>query len=106
YSRWIFQCKNVGRGTADRRAVSIGVLAKEVGLATVIKAHVVVVVTTGKFGDGATRYAQALARSSALQILLIDGEDLEQYAAKGPSHILNKCEEQARYICWLKRSQT
>jgi hypothetical protein len=62
-------------------------------------------VTTGKFGDGAARYVRALARSTSLQILLIDGEDLERYATQGPSYILNRLEEQARYNCWLKRSQ-
>jgi hypothetical protein len=105
YSRWVFQCKNVGRGADDRRAIRVGVLANEVGLAEVLKAHVVVVVTTGKFGDGAAQYVRALARSTSLQILLIDGNDLEHYAAQGPSYILSRLEEQARYNCWLKRRQ-
>src|SRR5262249_3886830 len=42
FSRWTFQCKNISR-------VPLSDLAKEIGMATLLKAHVVVMVATGDF---------------------------------------------------------
>lgn len=67
YSRWLFQCKNTP-------TVDLADLAKEVGMARLLKGHVVVMVTTGRFARSVQDYADEMMRTDSLQIVLIDGK--------------------------------
>jgi hypothetical protein len=78
FSRWLLQCKNT-------RTISVAALAKEVGMAVLLKASVIVIVTTGRIPSTVEAYARELALSSALQAVLVDGELLARYREKGPA---------------------
>ena len=65
FSRWLFQCKNT-------RSVSLADLAKEVGMAVMLRAHVIVLVTTGRFAASVPTYATELMLANPLQVVLID----------------------------------
>lgn len=73
YSRWQIQCK-----AADR--ISFEAIAKEVGVAQVSLATVILIVSTGKMTDGAETYRKRIVRKTALNIAVIDGESLKQIA--------------------------
>ncbi len=79
FSRWLFQCKN------QVAPVSLTVLAKEIGMATLLRAQVVVILTTGVFAKSVIAYAREAAEATAIQIVLLDGESLANYRAKGPA---------------------
>jgi Restriction endonuclease len=98
FSRWLVQCKNA-------KTVHVDDLAKEVGMAVVLKAHVIVLVTTGNFTKTVTQYANGLASSSALQTVLIDRNVLQRYAASGGSAVIDWCRKTAYDVLALKRSQ-
>jgi len=77
FSRWNFQCKCItGR-------VSLGDVAKEVGLAIYSKAHVVAVVTTSDFSSEAFAYAREITQATHLQFLLVNGTVVRNYLDKG-----------------------
>lgn len=72
FSRWQIQCKNT-------RTVGIDDVAKEVGIATVrLKSNVIMVVTTGRFSSTARDYARDVIETTSLNVILLDGADLEQ----------------------------
>ena len=79
FSRWLFQCKN------QVAPVSLTVLAKEIGMATLLRAQVVVILTTGAFAKSVVAYAREAAEATAIQIVLLDGDSLANYRAKGPA---------------------
>lgn len=98
FSRWLIQCKNT-------KSVSVSALAKEVGMAVLLRAHVVVLVTTGKFSPAVSSYAVELATTSALQVVLVDGTVLERYKTSGGSAIRELFNSTARATLAVKRSQ-
>jgi len=99
FSRWLFQCKNqVSR-------VGLSVLAKELGMATLLKAQVVVIVTTSSFAASVRDFARQASESSAIQIILLDESSLNAYKAKGPRALRNELHGYARQALTLKRSQ-
>ena len=57
FSRWLFQCKNTA-------TVHLADLAKEVGLAVMLRAHVIVLVTTGRFSASVVDHANELAETT------------------------------------------
>lgn len=93
FSRWQVQCKNTGR-------VNLDDVAKEVGLTIQLKSNVVVIVSTGKIGNEARRYARTVVKDTHLNVALIDRTDLEQIAACPPmiADILNREASRAMQI--------
>lgn len=77
FTRWLFQCKNTP-------TVVVGDLAKEVGLASLVSAHVIVLVTTGRFVETVEEYAREVAETTHLQVVPIDGRLLDEYRIHGP----------------------
>lgn len=98
YSRWLFQCKNT-------KQVALADIAKEVGMAVYMKAHVVVMVTTGKFAGTVTNYAKGIAESTALQAILISGDLLKKYESAGAMPVIEALKVQAEGILAAKQSQ-
>jgi hypothetical protein len=99
FSRWLFQCKN------QRAEVPLSDLAKEVGMATLLDAHVVVMATTGKFRGSVRVYADELAATGHLQVVLIDGAILAAYATRGAAAVQATLHEHAQATMRLKRQQ-
>lgn len=99
FSRWNFQCKCVsGR-------VSLGDVAKEVGLAIYSKAHVVAVVTTSDFSSEAIAYAREITQATHLQFLFINGTVVRSYLDKGPVVLLDHVAANAASVMAQKRNQ-
>jgi hypothetical protein len=80
FSRWLFQCKNT-----PKSKVTVDVLLKEVGIATLLRAHVIVLVTTGSFAHTVVEAVQRLSQETPLQVVLIDGPVLRQFRKSGAS---------------------
>jgi hypothetical protein len=99
FSRWLFQCKN------QTSAVPLSDLAKEVGMATLLHAHVVVMATTGKFAGSVTHYAEELAATSPLQVVLVDGLMLRDYSNTGAAGLQHAFHRMAQGTMRLKRRQ-
>lgn len=100
YSRWLVQCKNT-----PATIIPLDVLAKEIGMAYLLKAHVVLLVTTGEFSSTLKCHAAGLAESSHLQVVLVDKHVLAEYKKKGISFLLSYLKEKARNTMKLKKSQ-
>jgi hypothetical protein len=98
FSRWLLQCKNTA-------SVGVAALAKEVGMAVLLKAHVVVIVTTGKFSAAVHSYANELAASGSLQAVLVDGATLDSYRRNGPQALRGFVHDYAGATLALKRPQ-
>lgn len=99
FSRWLFQCKN------QTAPVSLSVLAKEIGMATLLRAQVVVIVTTGTFAKSVVDYAREAAESTAIQVVLLDGTSLASYQAKGPTSLREELHQVAVSAMRRKRQQ-
>ncbi|UXT39760.1 restriction endonuclease [Agrobacterium tumefaciens] len=99
FSRWNFQCKCVGG------KVSLGDVAKEVGLAIYSKAHVVAVVTTSDFSSEAIAYAKEIAEATHLQFLLVNGTVVRNYLDKGATALLDYVASNAARVMAQKRGQ-
>ena len=95
FSRWQIQCKNTAR-------VSLDDVAKEVGLTHFLKSNAVVVVTTGKVGAEARRYANRVMADTNLAIVMLDGRDLASIG-ESPTRIVRAFEREARHAMNLKR---
>ncbi|WP_067677223.1 restriction endonuclease [Tsuneonella dongtanensis] len=100
FSRWLFQCKNT-----PTKALDVDQIAKEVGMALVLNAHVVVLVTTGRVGKVVQQFAAGIARSSALQCVLIDGAMLKAYKLSRGAGLLDALNKAAVGVLHLKRTQ-
>ena len=98
FSRWLLQCKNT-------KSVGVAALAKEVGMAVLLKAHVVVMVTTGKFSSSVVTYAEELASTGHLQAVLVDQEVLASYRSSGSRALRAHFQEIARRTLEAKRRQ-
>jgi hypothetical protein len=99
FSRWLFQCKNV-RGSVDLSA-----LAKEIGVAVLLRAHVIVMVTTGSFRRSVTEHAERLAETTATQAVLVDQRALADYEKGGAQSIMSFFHKYASQTMTLKKSQ-
>ena len=95
FSRWQVQCKNTAR-------VSLDDVAKEVGLTHVLKSNAVVMVSTGKIGGEARRYADRIMADSNLCVIMVDGDDLALIEAR-PAAIVDVFTREARYAMDLKK---
>jgi hypothetical protein len=99
FSRWNFQCKCISG------KVSLGDVAKEVGLAIYSKAHVVAVVTTSSFSSEALAYAREITATTHLQFLLITGATVRKYLDAGASVLLDHVASNAASVMIQKRGQ-
>lgn len=98
FSRWLFQCKNT-------KTVSLADLAKEVGMAVMLRAHVIVLVTTGGFASSVQTYARELMDTQHLQVVLIDRKTIRSYQRGGTSALVGYLHETAQTTMRLKRAQ-
>jgi hypothetical protein len=98
FSRWIFQCKNTAK-------VDLKVATREIGVADIVHAQVIVIVTTGKFTRDTPAVRAALAAATEKQLVLVDGKTLDRYRQNGPSALLRHFREQARETMEAKRAQ-
>lgn len=98
YSRWLIQCKNT-------ETVEVSDIAKEVGMAVVLKAHVILMVTTGRFTKTVQTYANGLATTSALQAVLLDHSVLKKYQTQGGNAVIEWLRHNAFGVLALKKSQ-
>lgn len=101
FSRWTFQCKR-HQGTGK---VSLGDVAKEVGLAIFTKAHVVVVVTTTGFSKEALNYAKEVQQTTHLQFLFVDGATVKRYLSDGQATLIDYVMGNAGHVMKDKSSQ-
>jgi len=97
FSRWQIQCKNSAQATLED-------IAKEVGIAQVIKANVILIVCTGRIGSAAVKFAQQTMKETNLYVALIDGKHLRQLESS-PAEIVNIMNGQASEAMTLKRPQ-
>lgn len=97
FSRWQIQCKNASQATLED-------IAKEVGLAQVIKANVVLVVTTGRIGSAARQFAERVMRETNLYVALIDGSHLRALR-DNPAGIASIMNAQAEGAMAIKKGQ-
>lgn len=100
YSRWIFQCKNT-----PTSAVDVEDLAKEIGLAVLLRAHVIVMVTTGRFTKIVKKYGDGVATETHLQVVLVDHAMLKQFREHGGERLIDIFRLQAREALSLKAAQ-
>lgn len=103
FSRWTFQCKRYDKSTKAK--IGLSDVAKEVGIALFVKAHVVVMVTTTNFSADAKKYADAMSEATPLQFLFIDGNAIESYLTKGKSSLLDHARKNAASVMAQKRAQ-
>jgi hypothetical protein len=98
YSRWLVQCKNTA-------SVDVHDVAKEVGMAVVLKANVIALVTTGRFTRALRTFCDGVAESSALQVALIDGDVLKKYRSLGGQALVDWLRASAYRVLTLKDPQ-
>ncbi len=101
FTRWQIQCKNTG-------TVHVDDLAKEIGLAVLLKSQVVTMVTTGKFSKTVTQHAKLINESTAMQVVTIDGHTLKQLAtspASSGAKLTIVLQAQASEVMLLKQQQ-
>jgi hemerythrin superfamily protein len=98
FSRWLFQCKNTS-------VVRLHDLAKEIGMAVLLRAHVVVLVTTGRFAQSVVTYANEIADTQNLQVVLIDKDAITRYRRGGPAALMDFLHGRAEATMRLKRGQ-
>lgn len=102
FSRWTFQCKRYEQGSK----VGLSEVAKEVGIALYVKAHVVVMVTTSAFSADARKYADVISEATPLQFLFIDGKAVETYLTEGKAALLEHARRNAGAVMAQKRKQS
>lgn len=95
FSRWQVQCKNTAR-------VSLDDVAKEVGLARFFNSNAIAIISTGKIGDDARRYANTVITDSNFCIVTIDGRDIARIASR-PAAIVDVFKREAHYAMNLKK---
>ncbi len=98
YSRWLLQCKNTSH-------LEVKDIAKEVGMAVVLNAHVIVMITTGTIGRTVRDFARGLAATTSLQAILVDGDLLSRYQNSGGAAVVDWLKETAYEVLSLKRNQ-
>ena len=95
FSRWQVQCKNTAR-------VSLDDVAKEVGLTHLLKSNAIVIISTGKIGRQARRYANKIMADSNLCIVMMDSNDLALIEER-PTSIVDVFSREAHHAMDLKR---
>ncbi|AMV24220.1 Restriction endonuclease [Gemmata sp. SH-PL17] len=100
FARWLFQCKK-------QNSVGRDILVREVGLASLMQAQVIVLVTWGKFKPTVQPFADAVTRSTASQVVLVNGDTVRRYLRRGggPEYLKQFFQEVARRNMAIKRGQ-
>lgn len=88
YSRWQIQCK-----ASDK--ISFESLAKEVGVAEITLANIILIVSTGTITSSAATYRGRIINKTPLNIVIIDGTSLDAIV-KNPSAISSILKAQAQ----------
>lgn len=101
FSRWTFQCKRIQAS----KKVSLGDVAKEVGIAMHMRAHVIVMVSTGGFTREAFAYAKEMTKASHLQFVFLDGDVIQDYLKNGSAALYKHVMTNARHVMSEKRHQ-
>src|SRR4030095_6387868 len=101
FSRWTFQCKNLPKKTR----VGVGDVAKEVGVAIYMRAHVVAMVTTSDFTPKAYDYAHEVTRGTQLPFVFISRGIVRKSLRGGPAVLWQHVTDNARTVMMEKRSQ-
>lgn len=99
FSRWLFQCKN------QVSAVGLSVLAKEIGMATLMRAQIVVIVTTGPFASSVRAFARQASESTGIQVILLDHQSLANYKTRGPQALRAELYAASLATLGIKRNQ-
>ncbi len=97
FSRWQIQCKNSAHATLED-------IAKEIGVAQIIRTNVIVIVTTGRIGDKAREFAERIMRDTHYQVILLQHSHLQQLR-KDPAAITEILRAQSEIAMTLKRNQ-
>lgn len=97
FSRWQVQCKNATEASLED-------IAKEVGLAQVIKSNVILIVTTGRVGSAARRFSEQVMRDTNLYVALVTGADLA-HLQDTPADIAAIMNRQAQGAMTIKKGQ-
>jgi hypothetical protein len=98
FHRWMVQCKNVPK-------VHVAALAKEVGMAVIYRAQVVLLITTGEFTATVRQHARQIAETSGHQAILIDNACLSVYINEGAPGLFRQFGQRARQILEWKAPQ-
>ena len=85
--------------------MSLDDVAKEVGLTHLLKSNAVVMISTGKIGDEARRYANRIMTDSNLCIVMVDGDDLSLIETR-PAAIVDVLTREARHAMDLKELES
>ena len=85
--------------------VHVAALAKEIGMAVIYRAQVVLLITTGEFTTTVVRDARQLAETSSIQAILIDKVGLATYIKDGAPGLFGLFEQRAREILGWKAPQ-
>ena len=88
FNRWQIQCKNTKSSTVED-------VAKEIGVAHLLKSTVILMVTTGTFSKPAVDFATKINETSHLNVILISGSELRSIA-KDLSRLFELLETKAR----------
>jgi hypothetical protein len=94
FTRWTFQCKHT------RGNVNVSQVAKEVGIATHMRSHVIVMVSTAGFSGPAMTFAAGVTKNTPLQFVMVKGEDLQKYLRSGADWLAKHVER------WVERNAT
>ncbi len=99
YSRWLVQCKNVTGNVGTPH------LLREYGLAMLLKAHVILLVSTGGFAEGMESLAAQIAETSHIQVVLISRAELDAFVRSGRAVFVELIKRQSMDVLRLKRAQ-
>lgn len=95
FVRWQVQCKNKERVSTDD-------IAKEIGVAQMLGAQAVVMITTGSIIEQARRFAQQVMQSTSTSVYLVDGSDI-QSIVDDRSSVFEVFARETKAIAALKR---
>lgn len=97
FNRWQIQCKNT-------YYVSLDDVAREVGVASVLRPHIILIVTSGRVGQEARAYATDVMKQTYLNIAFLDRDDLQRIASD-PSAVIDVLRREAEHAMEIKRSE-
>lgn len=84
--------------------LELSTIAREVGMATLLRAGIVVVITTGRFASSVKPFVDTLNGTTTTQVFLVDGALLARYASAGPSSIADAVREFTLEVMGARRS--
>ena len=74
-------------------------------MAVMLRAHVIVMVTTGTFSGSVASFAAELMTNGQLQVILVDGEMLDEYKTGGRTVLQRHFHAHAQDVLRLKQTQ-